>query len=242
MVSLQLGEFPFSMQAGFFSRPISLSHEDRERSSESTINYYRPMEQIKTEYKGCDFESELEARWAVFFEVLGLDWVYEPDGFELADGVEYMPDFKVLTPYHYNFLYEIRHEGEQPDPYFEAFEEFCKAKQVDEYQKHYPHLLRGDPRWAIFQGSYVVCPRCGGMVDQTDGMPTRRVYCWACDMHTSSGRNGIWQSGSLVVCRPYKGDVLINSPNGPDNSSQYRQILECATIKARLHRFGTESL
>ena len=48
---------------------------------------------IETEYKGYRFRSRLEARWAVFFDNLSLEWRYEPEGFELPDGTRYLPDF-----------------------------------------------------------------------------------------------------------------------------------------------------
>jgi len=38
---------------------------------------------IETKYKGYRFRSRLEARWAVFFDTLGLKWWYEPEGFDL---------------------------------------------------------------------------------------------------------------------------------------------------------------
>ena len=38
---------------------------------------------IETAYKGYRFRSRLEARWAVFFDALGLEWEYEPEGFDL---------------------------------------------------------------------------------------------------------------------------------------------------------------
>lgn len=47
---------------------------------------------IETRYKGYRFRSRLEARWAVFFDSLGLKWEYEPEGFELPSG-RYLPDF-----------------------------------------------------------------------------------------------------------------------------------------------------
>lgn len=52
---------------------------------------------IQTRYKGYRFRSRLEARWAVFFDALGLAWEYEPEGFELKSG-RYLPDFKVTYP------------------------------------------------------------------------------------------------------------------------------------------------
>lgn len=48
---------------------------------------------IETIYKGYRFRSRLEARWAVFFDELGIKWEYEPEGFELEDGTMYLPDF-----------------------------------------------------------------------------------------------------------------------------------------------------
>jgi|SRR5690554_659384 len=50
---------------------------------------------IQTRYKGYHFRSRLEARWAVFFDALGLQWEYEPEGFDLGGGVYYLPDFRV---------------------------------------------------------------------------------------------------------------------------------------------------
>jgi len=61
---------------------------------------------IETFYKGYHFRSRLEARWAVFFDTLGIEWKYEDQGFErevhdyfTRDGEEvykterYLPDF-----------------------------------------------------------------------------------------------------------------------------------------------------
>ena len=50
------------------------------------------MKAIETEYKGYRFRSRLEARWAVFFDCLGITWFYEHEGYETADGW-YLPDF-----------------------------------------------------------------------------------------------------------------------------------------------------
>ena len=48
---------------------------------------------IPTRYKGYHFRSRLEARWAVFFDALNIEWQYEPEGFELPNGERYLPDF-----------------------------------------------------------------------------------------------------------------------------------------------------
>lgn len=48
---------------------------------------------IQTVYKNYKFRSRLEARWGVFFDALGLEWQYEPEGFDLGDAGLYLPDF-----------------------------------------------------------------------------------------------------------------------------------------------------
>lgn len=52
---------------------------------------------IETYYNGYRFRSRLEARWAVFFDNVGIRYWYEPEGFEIkiADDtvIRYLPDF-----------------------------------------------------------------------------------------------------------------------------------------------------
>ncbi len=47
---------------------------------------------IETVYKGWRFRSRLEARWAVFFDAMGIEYQYEPQGFQKGD-FRYLPDF-----------------------------------------------------------------------------------------------------------------------------------------------------
>lgn len=50
------------------------------------------IQAIETYYKKTRFRSRLEARWAVFFDAIGLGWEYEPEGY--TDGkISYLPDF-----------------------------------------------------------------------------------------------------------------------------------------------------
>lgn len=54
---------------------------------------------IETAWRGYRFRSRLEARWAVFFEAMGWQWEFEPEGFEAETGERYLPDFLVrLSP------------------------------------------------------------------------------------------------------------------------------------------------
>ncbi len=51
---------------------------------------------LPTTYKGVRFKSRTEARWAVFFELCGYTWAYEPEGVKLSTGETYLPDFYLL--------------------------------------------------------------------------------------------------------------------------------------------------
>jgi len=53
----------------------------------------KDLKAIETVYSGCKFRSRLEARWAVFFNFLGINWEYEPEGYSLEKVGGYLPDF-----------------------------------------------------------------------------------------------------------------------------------------------------
>jgi hypothetical protein len=78
---------------------------------------------IETRYANCRFRSRLEARWAVFFDHLGVKWEYEPEGFDTPAG-PYLPDFALL----------LTNKTPQRRVFFEV---------KPDYQRHQPF----DPRW-----------------------------------------------------------------------------------------------
>lgn len=55
----------------------------------------RTIPPIETKYAGVRFRSRLEARWAVFFDELGVSWEYEPESYRSSDGRVYIPDFRL---------------------------------------------------------------------------------------------------------------------------------------------------
>lgn len=69
------------------------------------------MKPISTSYKGYCFRSRLEARWAIFFEELGAEWVYEQEGFDLS-GIWYLPDFWIAD---WDTWIEIKPSGPSAD-------------------------------------------------------------------------------------------------------------------------------
>lgn len=73
---------------------------------------------IETKYNGYRFRSRLEARWAVFFDEMGIDYEYELEGFELPSGARYLPDF-YLKHVHNGLYVEIK-------PQYPTFSELKK--------------------------------------------------------------------------------------------------------------------
>lgn len=70
----------------------------------------RPHPAIPTEYKGYQFRSRLEARWAAFFDAVGWPWDYEP-----IDLGGYIPDF--VLKFYKPLLVEVKPEMTLGDLY-----------------------------------------------------------------------------------------------------------------------------
>jgi hypothetical protein len=102
---------------------------------------------IETTYRGFRFRSRLEARWAYLFDVAGIDWQYEPEGYDLGDGDLYLPDFFLpLKADHWrrrefeNPGYWIEIKGRQPTE-----SEIQKMHKLTVGTKHHGYIYWGDP-------------------------------------------------------------------------------------------------
>lgn len=100
---------------------------------------YRPIE---TRYAGCVFRSRLEARWAVFFNRLGIRWEYEPQGYVL-NGRPYLPDFKLSCPGTPILFAEIKQS--ETDPLDGEHVELCRG--LARATGAPVVLLTGQPHW-----------------------------------------------------------------------------------------------
>lgn len=89
---------------------------------------------IQTAYKGYNFRSRLEARWAVFFDQLNIPYEYEPEGYNLGNGYYYLPDFRIN-----DFFIEVK-PGEEPTE-----EEKEKARLLSEHAGCDVVIVCGDP-------------------------------------------------------------------------------------------------
>lgn len=100
------------------------------------------MKVIESVYGGVKFRSRLEARWAVFFDTLGIDWIYEPEGFVFDGGLRYLPDF-YLPEYDGGTYVEVK-----PVPLNEL--ELKKAISLAENTNKYVVLAIGVPEMAEY--------------------------------------------------------------------------------------------
>jgi hypothetical protein len=53
----------------------------------------RDIQSIEAIVGDTRYRSRTEARWAIFFETLGVDFAYEPERIRLSSGESYLPDF-----------------------------------------------------------------------------------------------------------------------------------------------------
>jgi hypothetical protein len=95
------------------------------------------LKPIETRYDGYLFRSRLEARWAVFFDSLGIKYEYEKEGFDLGVAGWYLPDF-FLPDYH--VWVEIK--GANPTD-----EEITKVQELVMTGGLPAFLFVGLPRW-----------------------------------------------------------------------------------------------
>lgn len=112
---------------------------------------------IETAYRDYLFRSRLEAKWAVFFDLCGWAWSYEPKDFR-----GWIPDFAIGE---HPVLVEIKpfwHDDEWSDA-----KEKIMASGCDE-----PVLLLGnDPTWRMKNRTWsgeTCCPPFGILFDQID--------------------------------------------------------------------------
>lgn len=117
---------------------------------------------IETAYNGYRFRSRLEARWAVFFDALGIKYEYEPEGYTLQDGTKYLPDFFLPDQ---NYYIEVKGMSDHVFSDLEKVSKFVlEAKTVVMILSQIPY----DPgAYGLFWFPYMYYEaRSGGCVSQ----------------------------------------------------------------------------
>lgn len=131
---------------------------------------------IPTRWCGYFFRSRLEARWAVFFSHLEIEFWYEPEGYDL-DGVRYLPDF---------FLPLVRLYAEVKPRRLDSHE-MCKAERLCIASGFQTILLVGPPDFRTYDCIYM----------DSAGLPTRTDVSLDVDAY---GRKYYHAEGRLFAC------------------------------------------
>lgn len=149
---------------------------------------------IETYYNGYRFRSRLEARWAVFFDAAGIRYEYEFEGFDLGDGVCYLPDF-FLPDIDGGIYIEVK--GDMDDEDYSKIEKFWETGEhplltvgglpteaelenddIYGYVNKYHHCFELGERdgwdWPYL---FCVCPACGKIGVEFDGRGWRVCGC-----------------------------------------------------------------
>lgn len=140
---------------------------------------------IQTVYNGYRFRSRLEARWAVFFDALGIRYEYEPEGFELGDGTRYLPDF-YLSDINGGAYVEVK--GQMDDKSYRKVQAFWKegdrplyvlgglptqaeldSGDIYGYVNRYANCFEYGMRGSDWPYLFCVCPACGKVGLEFDG-------------------------------------------------------------------------
>lgn len=175
------------------------------------------LKAIETTYQNHRFRSRLEARWAVFFDVVGFRYVYEPEGYDLG-GIWYLPDFYLPDPKAFLEIKpedptdEQRHKAQllamasgkevwiiSGQPYWATYRIWGFDPITDEADEHFSptgnHMMDCSPYW------FVQCRRCiqVGMESEEyhnpeyDGPPSCRCSGFCCSEH------GGWPTGPRLL-------------------------------------------
>ena len=175
------------------------------------MNNIKPIE---TAYNNYLFRSRLEARWAVFFDALGIRYEYEAEGYDLQPLPEietylgdmttdkkfgalwYLPDFYLPN---LDIFVEIK--GQEP-----TYKDIAKIDRLGYWSKKKVALFGNIPRVTVggieYQDDYsgtihcmywdccyyfCECPTCGKIGFQFEGRADR-LSC-KCEKHGDRGHN-----------------------------------------------------
>jgi len=168
------------------------------------------LKPIETHYNGYRFRSRLEARWAVFFDSLNIKYQYESEGFDLDNGIWYLPDFYLPD---LNRWIEIKPTENISD------EDSIKLLKFHMLVNHGGEgrfcVLVGEPNIGKYKTLYEpsskwgICPICN-RIDLMSNMGyvgmgniyLERAYCVWCDCldkNVSETKTGAFFKGTVVA-------------------------------------------
>jgi hypothetical protein len=157
------------------------------------------LKPIETRYKGYRFRSRLEARWAVFFDALGIEWEYEKEGYDLGEVGWYLPDFWLHPGQNHVVVVEIK-------PASPTTNELARCRALRDVLAVPVILFPGEPpvlrekhwpgedeyRGLLFE------PHCEERPDPEDGVGVTFCHCRRCDGFGYATED----YAQMVYCKP----------------------------------------
>lgn len=146
-----------------------------------------------TLYNGTVYRSRLEARWAVFFDVLGIQYEYEKEPYTMKYGIRYLPDF-VLQNVHWRGQSAAHYLGKPGEPIYVEVKGYNFYRDIPESERIKIEFFAEDHALIVLGA----IPKQAADIEQgTDEMASfafldgDQFPCFF-----SKGRNGIWLSNS----------------------------------------------
>ena len=163
---------------------------------------------LATTYRGIRFRSRLEARWAMFFDILGIDFHYEPGSFPVVPG-GYTPDFLIpkQATFDRRLWVEVKpsdyepHDVDKPDALADEETPVAFIHKI-----LLPECGFDAARHSIYYGGscdydhgFCRCSRCGMIGFEFEGRSSRlRCGCWDGD------RDDEWTSDCVELVGAYR--------------------------------------
>ena len=163
---------------------------------------------IETQYNGYRFRSRLEARWAVFFDSLGINYEYEKEGYDLGfnditnETVYYLPDFYLPE---YNYWVEIKSTKGLNDEELVKLEKFS-LKLTNNSNLGTLIVLIGEPYFGKYIAESVLRGSMWGICPLTEKL----------DLYIP----GSWPGEETIDCNECKSRCsLYRNPSGGKNKN-----------------------
>lgn len=219
-----------------------------------------PIKAIETVYNGYRFRSRLEARWAVFFDEVGIKYEYEPEGFNLSGGVKYLPDFYLPAFCVYVEIKPNIGYTEKEKALREEWEEKCRSFRTDTgraiclftgnpWDDHWNHLYAWDTtdssggegdfeiRLVGFPRDWYYVDRANAIIAVADRRSDRSIYLDE-TFETYAGSVGIHNADSLAKTYPNAcGDWVVSDLMTEFFDPKLKDRFTQAQLKARQARF-----
>ena len=177
---------------------------------------------IETVYNGYRFRSRLEARWAVFFDTLGIEYIYEPEGFTFPAGTNYLPDFYLPKM---NTFFEVKG--------IMSYKDAHKIEQLRAHSGKFVTVGYGDMTFEA--DSWGGEDENGKLITEPDSKDMSWLaLCTECQQYYFMGSMFSWQ---CRCCGAYDGDGHFWNTATGDLKHIYSDEVKDAIIKARQARF-----